>query len=197
MTVAARRVRVVPEQFTYVKFDHAALVSLARRLVRLLSIGDVEVDIEVDETVPFDRAEVRALDPISLHVESGALEDPLHARVLSVGGSADTLGCLLLRARDMRAAGFGAPPLGADRSLEVESAWDTYCAARLARAIERSGATIAGHRPQVQRRRYAFRIRHGFSDAADDQFARLWAADDLTYPDLVAISELARNAIPA
>ncbi|MNC96427.1 hypothetical protein D3C83_137930 [compost metagenome] len=56
------------------------------------------------------------------------------------------------------------------------TAWDAYAVGRYARR-----AGIDGGRG---RRRYAFRIRHGFSDAADRAFDQLWTASDLTWADI-------------
>ena len=57
-------------------------------------------------------------------------------------------------------------------------AWDTYAVGRCERL---------GWRVQKERRRYHFRIRHGFTDVADEAFDRLWAADGLTWADLQAV----------
>ena len=54
-----------------------------------------------------------------------------------------------------------------------------------------------GHRVQRQRRLYHFRNRHGFTDAADAAFDRLWSGEGLTWADIVALSDGARAAIPA
>jgi len=50
---------------------------------------------------------------------------------------------------------------------------------------------------QRQRRLYQFRNRHGFTDAADAAFAKLWEADDLTWADISATSQEALAALPA
>jgi hypothetical protein len=47
------------------------------------------------------------------------------------------------------------------------------------------------HYDNRQRRLYHFRNRHGFSDAADDAFDRLWMADGLAWSDIAALSESA------
>ena len=52
----------------------------------------------------------------------------------------------------------------------------------------------AGYPSQRQRRLYAFRTRHGFSDVADRAFQRLWTADDLTWSDIAALSDEATAA---
>lgn len=181
-------ITVTPEEFTFVKFDHAALVDILTKLRDLLGVGASGIDLVVQEKVPFGKATVTSIDPIGLDVESGALEDPRKPRELSIPGSASILGQLLLRARDLRSEAFGGPPVGVPLSEPVNVAWSTYSVARLSRALAAAGDPIGGFRPQVQRRRYTFRTRHGFSDVADEQFEQLWNADDLTFGDIVAIS---------
>jgi hypothetical protein len=56
---------------------------------------------------------------------------------------------------------------------------DAYAEGRLARLGYR------GHHPRWI---YNFRNRHGFTDHADDAFARIWEADDLSWEDLSALS---------
>jgi hypothetical protein len=50
---------------------------------------------------------------------------------------------------------------------------------------------------QRQRRLYQFRNRHGFTDAADAAFDRLWSADGLTWAEISALSDEALAALPA
>lgn len=179
-------VTVTPEEFTLVLFEHDAIVDVLERLLPDIGLGDdVDVTLNVDERVPMGRADVVSIDPVVLEVEGGALEDPKVPRQLSVDGTADILGRLLLRVRDRRDPGFGAPPADDELTLAHKSAWDVYCVGRLARK---------GYRPQRQRRVYAFRNRHGFTDAADAAFEKLWTADDLTWAEIVAISDEAAAA---
>ena len=71
-------------------------------------------------------------------------------------------------------AGAGADD---DLTLAESAAWDTYCAGRLARA---------GIEINTQRWRYNHRNRFGFSNAGDADFERLWAADELSWSEVVA-----------
>lgn len=179
-------VTVTPEEFTLVLFQHDAIVEVLERLLPDIDLGDdVDVTVNVDERVPMGRADVISVDPVVLEVEGGALEDPKLPRQLSVDGTADILGRLLLRVRDRRDPAFGDPPPDEELSLAHKSAWDVYCVGRLARK---------GYRPQRQRRIYAFRNRHGFTDAADAAFEKLWTADGLTWADIVSISDGAAAA---
>lgn len=181
-------VSVTPETFTLVSFDAGEIAAIGERL-----LGDVglpagtALHIEVDETTPLGRATVTSLDPLTVSVESGALEDPKNPRQLSEPGSADVLGRLLFRVRDRLDPSFGDPPPDKELALAQSVAWDAYAVGRLARL---------GYRSQRQRRLYHFRNRHGFTDAADEAFERLWTADALTWAEIVAISEgaIAANA---
>jgi hypothetical protein len=74
---------------------------------------------------------------------------------------------------------FGDPPPDSDLTPAEHTAWDAYAVGRYARL-----AGIDGGRG---RRRYAFRIRLGFSDAADRAFDQLWTASGLTWTDIQTI----------
>ena len=182
-------VTVTPETFTLVKFEAGEITSVVESLLPAIGIpADQDVVIEVDETNPLGRAIVTSYDnPIVIAVESGALEDPKRPRHVSATGSADVLGRLLFRVHDRRSAGFGDPPPDDEIPVPESVAWDAYCIGRLVRLGFK-------HHDNRQRRLYHFRNRHGFTDAADEAFDRLWTADDLTWSDIVALSEKARSA---
>jgi hypothetical protein len=177
-------VTVTPETFTLVKFDRDELIDVAEKLLVDIGLADLGLHIDVDETTPLGRAVVSGSDPVTMAVESGALEDPKHPRELSATGSADLLGRLLLRVRDRRSPGFGDAPSDADLSQAHAVAWDVYSIGRLTRLGYK-------HYDNRQRRLYHFRNRHSFSDAADAAFERLWAADSLTWAEITALSDSA------
>ena len=114
---------------------------------------------------------------ITLHAESGALEDRKHPMSFSADGAREALGRILLRAHDRMRADFADAPGDLDLTLEENAAWDTYCAGRLARM---------GVETNQQRWRYNHRNRFGFHDGVDAAFDALWAADDLGWSDVVA-----------
>jgi hypothetical protein len=177
-------VEVVPAEFTMVEFDAAEIVALAEQLVGQVGLpADLPIRIEVDETTPLGAAKVASHDPVVLTLESGALEDARRPRRLDPRSAADVLGRLLFEVRDRRDPGFADAPGDDELTLPLASAWQAYCVGRLHRL---------GHRVQRQRRLYHFRNRHGFTDAADAAFARLWDGVDLTWADIVATSEAAR-----
>lgn len=182
-------VSVRPERFSMVHFDAAEIGALVERLVEDVGLPPaLDVVVDVDETTPLGRSVIASIDPVVLQVESGALEDPKRPRQLDPVGAADVLGRLLLAVRDRRDPAFGDPPPEAELPLPHAVAWQVYCVGRLSRL---------GYRTQPARRRYQFRNRHGFTDVADAVFDELWAAEGLTWADLVAASDRARAALPA
>jgi hypothetical protein len=175
---------VRPEEFTLVFFDRAELESLVAQLVAQVGLpADLEVTLEVDETTPLGNARISSIDPVVLSLESGALEDAKAPRKLDPVASADVLGRLLFEVKDRLDPAFGDPPALGDLTLPQASAWQSYCVGRVGRL---------GHKVQRQRRLYHFRNRHGFTDAADAAFDRLWTSDHLTWPEISALSEGAR-----
>lgn len=174
-------VTVVPEVFSFVLFDSARIVELVGRLAEQVGLPpDKEVRVEIDERSPLGRTKVTALDPITLAVEGGAFEDAKRLRHLSDRSVIDVTGRLLFRAADRLDPAFGDPPPDAELSLGEYVAWDCYAVAR----IGRLGYPIQ----QQARRRYHFRIRHGFTDTSDAVFDRIWRAERLTWADLAAAS---------
>jgi hypothetical protein len=179
-------VTVTPETFSLVSFDGGEIKSVVEDLLPAIGFAaGFDVRIDVDETTPLGRAVVTSYDnPVVIEVESGALEDPKKPRFVSRTGSADVLGRLLFRVRDRLDPSFGEPPPDADLSLQLSVAWDVYSIGRLVRLGFR-------HHDNRQRRLYHFRNRHGFTDAADEAFERLWTGDDLTWNDIVSLSDKA------
>jgi hypothetical protein len=179
---------VTPETFAMVHFDAPAIHAVVERLVSDIGLpAEFDVTVNVDETVPLGRATVISVEPAVIEVEGGALEDPKHPRQLSEAGTADILGQLLWRVHDRLDPSFGPVPPDDSLSLAHQAAWDVYSVSRLARL---------GYRAQRQRRLYAFRIRHGFSDEADAAFDRLWSAEHLTWLEVVALSDAADIRLP-
>ena len=167
-------------------FDPAEVRGIVEQLASEVGLpADLTIRLEVDESTPLGNARVTSLDPVVISVESGALEDAKAPRQLDRVGSIDVLGRLLFEIRDRLDPGFGAPAAGEELTLQQSSAWQTYCVGRVGRL---------GHRVQRQRRLYHFRNRHGFTDAADAAFDRLWSGDGLTWP---AISDLSDSALAA
>ena len=182
-------VEVRPDTFSMVYFDAGEIRAIVEQLVAEVGLpGDLTVTIDIDETTPMGRAVVASLEPVVITAESGALEDVKAPRKLSPQGTADVLGKLLFSVHDRLDPTFGEPPADDDLTLQESVAWEVYCVARLGRL---------GHPVQRQRRLYQFRNRHGFTDAADGAFDRLWSTEQLTWSDITTISREALSALPA
>lgn len=177
--VSTAKVTVSPEEFTFVKFEASEIAAIVAELAEQLEIAN-PIRVVVDETTPLAKVseEVDGTSSdatITLHAESGALEDRQHPMSFSAVIARESLGRILLRAHDRMRPDFAATPADLDLTLEQNAAWDTYCAGRLSRM---------GVRVNQQRWRYNHRNRFGFHDAVDAHFDRLWAADDLGWADL-------------
>src|SRR4051794_18335073 len=105
-------VTVTPATFTMVSFEADQIAALTEDLLAKVGIDpDSDVRVEVNEGSPLGWAVISSLDPVTLTIESGALEDPKHPRELSVPGAQNMIGRLLLEASDRLDPAFGAPPL--------------------------------------------------------------------------------------
>jgi hypothetical protein len=180
-------VEVRPETFSMVFFDAAEIRAIVEKLAAEVGLpADLAITVEIDETTPMGRSLLQSVDPVVLSLESGGLEDPKRPRHLDEAGAIDVLGRLLFEVKDRRDPAFGEPPPEDDLSLPESVAWQVYCVGRLGRL---------GHQVQRQRRLYHFRNRHGFTDAADEAFDRLWSAEGLTWADIEGTSQGARAAL--
>ena len=174
-------VEVRPSTFALVLFDAGEIAAHAQRVASLVGFGpDTSIVIDVNEASPLGRATLASLDPITVAAEGGAFEDPRRPRRLSDANTLGSIAKLLFRAHDRLVGGFGDAPPDESLSLARAISWDVYAVGR----SERAGLPV-----QRSRRLYAFRNRHGFSDAADAAFDRLWNADGLTWDGLCAISD--------
>jgi hypothetical protein len=68
--------------------------------------------------------------------------------------------------------GFEGAPAEAELTLGERSAWEAYAWGRARRL---------GHKLHHQKRLYDFRLQHGFTDASDAAFERLWNAESMTW----------------
>jgi hypothetical protein len=186
---ASGRVTVTPETFTLVEFDSTEIAALVDGLLDDIGL-DRPVTIEVDETTFFGLSTVDSVDPVVVHVESGALEDPRTVRKFSPSGAANVLGRVLFRVRDRLDPAFGEVPPDAQLTLAQSAAWDVYSVGRLSRLGHH-------HFDERQRRLYQFRTRHGFTDVGDAAFEELWEGTGLTWADIEALSARAVAATAA
>ena len=179
--VSTAKVTVSPQEFTFVKYVADDIAAIVAELAALLEVAN-PIHVIVDETTPLAKLS-EELDgassdaTITLHAESGALEDRKHPMSFSATGARESFGRILLRARDRLRPDFADVPADVDLTLEENAAWDTYCVGRLARL---------GVATNEQRWRYNHRNRFGFSDNVDAAFEALWNADDLSWSEVLA-----------
>ncbi|MCU1394783.1 MAG: hypothetical protein JWM34_3211 [Ilumatobacteraceae bacterium] len=182
-------VTVTPDTFTYVSFDAVLVHRIADELAAAVGLQDRAISVDIDETSPLARTSVSIDDDgIHIHAASGAFEDTRKPRQQSELATRTALGRVLLRAADRLGGGFDDAPADDALTLPQTAAWETYCIGRL----DRLG--VAANR---QRWLYNFRNRHGFTDAGDLAFDRLWNGSNLTWAQLSAISDSALAAKPA
>lgn len=174
------RVTVTPERFEYVEFDAGHLTELATGICDAAGLGDVDVTIAVDELAMVPRVkELRVERPgsVAVAVTGAALEDAHRPRHVSDRKATLVLGLTLFRAADRLDPAFGEPPAEADLTLRQLTAWEASAEGRMERA---------GLPTRRTRRHYHFRLRHGFADATDGVFDRLWSATSPTWADIDA-----------
>lgn len=175
------KVTVSPEEFTFVEYDAAEIAAIVAELAAQLEIAN-PIRVIVDETTPlakvYEEIDAASSDAtITLHAESGALEDRKHPQSFSPKAARESLGRILLRAHDRMRPEFADAPPDLELTLEQNAAWDTYCAGRLARM---------GVEVNQQRWRYNHRNRFGFHDGVDAKFDLVWTSDDLGWSDIAA-----------
>ena len=177
-------VTVDPPAFSIVDYDRDRIAAVAAEVAALAGLpDDVRIEVAVDEETPFGKtSSVVDGRSVRLAVESGAFEDPQRLRQFSDANASLVLGRLLFRAADRLNPSFGEPPPDPELTPAEHAAWDAYAVGRYTRRAGVDGG--------LGRRRYAFRIRHGFSDAADRAFDQLWSASDLTWADIQKICTL-------
>ena len=177
-------VTVSPQEFTFVSFDAGAIEALLAGLLDRLGMGDRALQVEINEASPVVRitAERRRpdRDPGRQRRLRGAPPAPL-----AVGGQRrrPTPGASCCACATGSDGGFADAPAEDDLTLAQIAAWDTYSVGRLGRL---------GYHVHQPRWRYNFRNRHGFTDATDAAFDRIWGADRLTWAELRA--DLRRRA---
>lgn len=177
------RVTVRPEELAFVDYDPERIAALTEEVAAAVGLGDpVEIVVDIDEASPFGH--IRAVADggrITIRAESGAFEDPKNLGRLSEPGTRQALARQLFRIADRRSGRFGDAPPEEELTLPQQTAWDASSLGRFERRLGEDG-----HR---ERRRYHFRLRHGFTDVADRVFERLWDTDEPTWADLRAACE--------
>ena len=176
------KVTVDPPAFSIVDYDPGRIAAAVEEVAALVGVPhDVRIGVAVDEQNPFGKTST-VVDgrSVTVLVEGGAFEDPRRLRQFSEENARLVLGRLLYRVADRLDPAFGDPPPDTELTAAEHTAWDAYAVGRYARRAGVDGGQ--------GRRRYAFRIRHGFSDASDRAFDQLWNASGLTWADISRIS---------
>ena len=142
--------------------------------------------VEVDETSPIARVQVRAGDPIVRHGRERRVRGRPPPRELSELAVATAAGRMLLRLPRPRDARLSTTPRRTTTSRCPRPRPGTpYSIARLGRL---------GYPVNRQRWLYNFRNRHGFTDVADRVFDELWAGGAASWAELSEQSERALAA---
>lgn len=183
------KVTVAPEKFELIDFDSGEIAKITEEVADAVGLPpECPVTVNVDEAVIMGRATAQVLDGGAVLVDAtgGAFESLRKARVFDAARGRAVLGHAMQRAADRLNPDFGSPPADGELTTGLEAAWSTYIEGRLVRH-----GIIEG---EAQRRIYHFRVRHAFTDTADEVFHRLWDADDLTWADIEAASAEAAAA---
>jgi hypothetical protein len=173
------RVTVTPDPFTVVPYEVPVVAGLVEEAAALIGFpADVEIALEVDEDLPHplvgtasDVVDGRAV----LWMSGGNLEDTHKTRAFSEPTARIELTQMVLRANDRLGDGFASAPPDVELTLAERAAWDAWTHARVGRL---------GLPTRRTRAIYDFRLQHGFTDAADSAFERLWNAETLTWDGL-------------
>ncbi len=182
-------VTVSPDPFHLVHYDTATIRAIVEDVAAEVEFPPgVDIELTVDEGLPHpilgsnadvvgspEGREQRASGGArvaKLWVSGGNFESRNQPRHFSEAHARAEITLLLLRAKDRLVGGFEAAPPDNEITLGERQAWDCYAWGRVARL---------GHNVHHQKRLYDFRMQHGFTDAADAAFDRLWNAESMTW----------------
>lgn len=162
-------VTVTPQAFELVDFDHDLLVGAVTDLARRLGLDHLDVHVAVAEAEMLPRVksiDARPPGAVEVAVTGAAIEDTHAPRTVSTAKVDQVLGVALRRAADRLDPAFAGAPAEDELSLRQRTAWEASAEGRMA---------AAGLPARIARRRYHFRLRHGFADGVDAVFDRLWS----------------------
>jgi len=181
---------IVPEEFTLVLYDAAAVRSVFEEVAALVGFpADVPISLEVDEELgqPLTGSYVDVRDGV-LHLwySGGNVEDTRRSRHLDVARARREFAMGLLRGMDRLDERFRDAPADDELSDAQRALWDVSAEGR----AERAGIPM---RPD--RARYVYRLACGFTDAADAEYDRLRGGGATSWADLATTAaRLAPNA---
>jgi hypothetical protein len=178
-------VTVTPDPFLLVLYDTATIRTIVEDVAAQIEFPtDVDIALTIDEALPHPLLATFA-DVVdgkaALWVAGGNFEARDQVRAFSELHARADITHMLLRAKDRLVGGFEDAPPDAALTLGERAAWDTYAWGRLVRL---------GHPVHEQKRRYDFRMQHGFTDASDAAFERLWNAPTMTF---AGVQEICRE----
>ncbi len=169
-------ITVTPDPFHLVEYDAAVLRGIIEEIAGTLGFPtDIDISLTVDEAIPHPIVATMAdiVDgAVDLWCTGGCFEARNKTRAFSEPHARAEITFMLLRARDRLTGGFADAPRDGELSLGERTAWDASAWGRVQRL---------GHNVHHQKRVYDFRLQHGFTDASDAAFDRLYAADDSTW----------------
>jgi len=170
-----------PETFTLVQFDADEVRRIAKEAAARAGVTDAVVEIDEELPQPITAFVAGVVEGRGqIWMSGGNLEDARNPAQLHVDNAEVELTAAMLRVRDRLQPGFAAAPDESELSDRDRAAWETWAYGRCARL---------GLAVREQRSRYALRLFQGFTDVTDAAFERLWAADELTWDDLVKIGD--------
>ena len=180
-TLTVGKVSVSPAEYRLIKYDATEIAGIVAEMAELLGVAN-PIRLIVDETSALSKISAEVDGPssdetITIRVESGALEDTKRFTHFGAPAARDSIGRMLLRARDRQRDEFTDAPEDLDLSIEQNAAWDAYCGGRLAQL---------GIAVNEQRFRYNYRNRFGFADRVDAAFDQIWSAENLGWTELTA-----------
>ncbi|MSO15245.1 MAG: hypothetical protein EXQ61_02880 [Ilumatobacteraceae bacterium] len=171
---------VTPDTYNFVAFDTPYTARIAERMAAQLGLDDVDILIAVNENSSLTRIDIEVTGSlVTIAPHSGAMEDTRRPRQQSELNTTITMARGMLRVRDRLRGGFADAPADTELSLPQAAIWDTYIMGRIAHMdIEVNKQAWV----------YNFRNRHGFSDAVDVVFEKVWNLSNATWAELSALS---------
>ena len=171
---------VTPDTYNFVAFDTAYTTRIAEHMATQLGLDDIDILIAINENSALTRIDVEATASlITISPHSGAMEDTRRPQQQSELNTTITMARGMLRAHDRLRGGFAEAPADTELSLPQAAVWDTYIMGPIA---------LMEIEVNKQAWVYNFRNRHGFSDAVDAVFEKVWNSSSSTWAELNELS---------
>jgi len=174
-------IEVRPVELTLVDYDPGEVRRLVEEAAARAGVTDVVVEIDEGLPLPLTGFTANVVDGRgAIWISGGSLENGRFPATLQPDHAAVELTAAMLRVADRMRPGFADAPTDEELTDRDRAAWETWAYGRCVRM---------GLAVREQRSRYAMRLYQGFTDVTDGAFERLWAVDELSWADLVAIGE--------